>query len=391
MTRIQQLKRYGEARSRTGTAIQWGWVTIVLALLLLGHARAAEPPPRAALVRDAFKIETTVDGRSHALEAMAVYPPGEGPFPLALFAHGSPRGGAANFPFVTPHSFLPQMEEFARRGYAAVIVMRRGFGESTGPATEFQTVCDGADHRVTTREGGKDMRAAAAALRGRPKLDMSRFLVVGYSTGGLAGLSMAREPVEGLAFVLAFAPTRGSRAPNDTCNPSALVAATEEIGRTARVPTAWIFTANDTFANLPLVRRMHAAFIAGGGAAELIELPAWGGEGHFLFSRAGIPDWRPIVDRVLNAAGLPNWTTPPTDSLWPDLAPPPGLSTAAQAGWTQFLREGPHKAFAANGSGNWSYRAGFRTPEAARAAALQACHSQRENCRILAIDDSLSQ
>jgi dienelactone hydrolase len=369
------------ARAALAFALLWGGFA--------APARAAEPPPREALVREAFKLDVSIDGRNQALEAMAVYPPGEGPFPLALFAHGSPRGGAANFPFVTPHAFLPQMEEFARRGYASVIVMRRGFGESTGPATEFQTVCDGADHRVTTREGGKDMRAAAAALRGRPKLDMSRFVAVGQSTGGLAVLSMAREPVEGLAFVLAFAPTRGSRAPNDTCNPSALVAATEEIGRTARVPTAWIYTANDTFANLPLVRRMHAAYVAGGGTAELIELPAWGSDGHSLFSRAGIPDWRPVVDRVLSVAGLPNWKEPPSDAPWPDLPPPAGLSTAALAGWAQFLRQGPHKAFAANGSGNWTYRAGFRTPEAARAAALQACHSQRENCRIVSVDDAL--
>jgi hypothetical protein len=202
---------------------------------------------------------------------------------------------------------------------------------------------------------------------------------------------MAREPVEGLAFVLAFAPARGSRAPNDTCNPSSLVAATEEIGRTARVPSAWVYTANDTFANLPMVRRMHAAYVAGGGVAELVELPAWGNDGHFLFSRAGIPDWRPLVDRLLTAAGLLNWASPPADAPWPDLPPPPGLSTAAQAGWAQYLRQGPHKAFAANGSGNWSYRAGFRTPDAARAAALQACHSQRENCRIVAIDDALAQ
>jgi dienelactone hydrolase len=357
--------------------------------LLIGGAAAAETPPRATLVREALKIDATIDGRVHALEALAVYPPGDGPFPLALFTHGSPRGGPAAFPSVVPHGFVPQMEEFARRGYASVLVMRRGFGESGGPVAEFQNVCDGADHRLTTREGGKDMRAAVAVLRGHARLDMSNFIAVGYSTGGLAVLSMAREPVEGLAYVIAFAPTRGSRAPNDTCNPGALVAATEEIGRTSRVPTAWIYTANDTFANLALARRMHAAYAAGGGTAEFVELPAWGTDGHMLFSRAGIPEWRPVVDRLLNGAGLPNWAGLPSDPPWPDLAPPPGLSPAAQAGWAQFLRQSPHKAFAANGSGSWSFRSGMRSADAARAAALNACQSQRENCRFLAVDDKL--
>lgn len=367
------------------------WVGGFLFVIAAGGVFAAEPPQREALVREAFKIDATIDGRVHTLEALAVYPPGDGPFPLALFAHGSPRGGPTVFPSVVPQGFLPQMEEFARRGYGSVIVMRRGFGESAGPVAEFQNVCDGADHRHTTREGGKDMRAAVAALRGHAKLDLTRFIAVGYSTGGMAMLSMAREPIDGLALIFAFAAARGSRGPNDTCNPSGLVAAMEEIGRTARVPSVWIYTANDTFANLPVARRMHTAYVAGGAVAELIELPAWASDGHFLFSRAGIPDWRPIVDRVLSGASLPNWAAAPSESPWPELPPPPNLSAAAQAGWAQYLRQGLHKAFAANGSGNWSYRSGFRTLDAARAAALQACHSQRENCRILAVDDELEQ
>lgn len=392
MARTVELKgRYALTFGTVIEAVTWYLTRIFVWTILAGTALAAETPSRAALVREEFKIAASIDGREHALEAMAISPPGEGPFPLALFTHGSPRGGPAAFPFVVPQGFVSQMEEFARRGYASVIVMRRGFGDSAGPVAEFQNVCDGADHRHTTREGGKDMRAAVAALRERPKLDMSRFIAVGYSTGGMAVLSMAREPVEGLALIVAFAPARGSRGPNDTCNPSSLVAAMEEIGRTSRAPTAWIYAANDTFANLPLFRRMHGAYVGGGGVAELIELPAWGADGHFLFSRAGIPDWRPIVDRLLSGAGLPNWTSPPEDPPWPDIAPPSGLSAAAQAGWAQYLRQGPHKAFAANGSGNWAYRTGFRTPEAARAAALQACHSQRENCRIVAVDDELAQ
>lgn len=355
--------------------------------VLLDFVHADEAIPRDALQRDGFKIDVSIDGRDHALEAFAVYPPGYGPFPLALFAHGSPRGGTASFSLVNPQAFMPQMDEFARRGYASIIVLRRGFGESTGPAVEFQNVCERADHRHTTREGGKDLRAAIAVLRTNAKLDLSRFIAVGQSTGGMAVLSMAREQVEGLAHVFAFTPTRGSRGPNDTCNPNGLVEAMEEIGRTSRVATTWIYTSNDTFASLPLARRMHASYVAAGGFADLVELSAWGTDGHFLFSRGGIPDWRPIIDRQLLSAGLPNWSSPPTDRPWPEMAPPAGLSPAAQAGWEQYLRQGPHKAFAANSLGNWSYRSGFRSPDAARAAALQSCNSQRESCRVLAVDD----
>jgi dienelactone hydrolase len=363
---------------------------VYLICIISNFANARDAIPRDALRSETFRVGVTIDERDYSLEAFAVYPPGDGPFPLALFAHGSPRGGTAGFSLINPQSFMPQMDEFARRGYASVIILRRGFGESTGPVVEFQNVCERADHRHTTREAGKDLRAAVAILRTNAMLDMSRFIAVGQSTGGMAVLSMTREPIEGLAHVFAFAPIRGSRSSNDTCNPNSLVEAMEEIGRTSRVPSTWVYTSNDTFASVALARRMHAGYVAAGGVAELVELPPWGTDGHFLFSRAGIPDWRPIVDRQLWSVGLPNWSSPPADRPWPETAPPAGLSAAAQAGWEQYIRMGPHKAFAANSSGSWSYRFGFRSPDAARAAALQACHSQRGSCRIVAVDDEPS-
>jgi dienelactone hydrolase len=349
---------------------------------------AAQTPPRADLVRESFKIETTIDGKAHTLEAVAVLPPGEGPFPLAIVAHGTPRGGLPAYATVSPMTFVPQLEEFARRGYAAVVALRRGFGQSSGPAIEFTPGCDASDHVASVRESGKDMRAIAAALRQRPKIDGSRILAVGISTGGLAVLSMGTEPVDGLMRAIAFAPVRGSRGTHDICNVNRLVEAVAGIGAASRVPTHWIYAANDSFASPALARRLFDAYRGAGGVGEMIELPAWERDGHDIFSRAGIPDWRPVVDGILSQAALPNWPSPPDDPPWPDLPPPPGLPPAAQAGWQQYLRAPPNKAFAANAVGNWAYRTGYRTPEAARDAALLSCHGRLENCRIVAVDDA---
>ncbi|MEJ1938285.1 hypothetical protein WDZ92_49455, partial [Nostoc sp. NIES-2111] len=181
--------------------IHHGWfrmatLAAAIAIQCAGMA-AAQTPTRATLVRESFKIETTIDGKAHALEAVAVLPPGDGPFPLAIVAHGTPRGGLPAYATVSPMTFVPQLEEFARRGYVAVVALRRGFGQSSGPAVEFTPGCDASDHVASVRESGKDMRAIAAALRQRPKIDGSRILAVGVSTGGLAVLSMGTEPVEG--------------------------------------------------------------------------------------------------------------------------------------------------------------------------------------------------
>ena len=65
------------------------------------------------------------------LEALIVRPAGTGRYPLALLSHGSPRT-PADRPNMTPLSMLPQAIEFARRGWAAVVIMRRGYGGSSG-------------------------------------------------------------------------------------------------------------------------------------------------------------------------------------------------------------------------------------------------------------------
>jgi dienelactone hydrolase len=361
---------------------------LISALAWASTAQAAGPIPQSELVREAFKLEVEIDGTKLALEGLSVLPPGDGPFPLALMAHGTPRGGVPAYPTVTPFQFIPQLEEFARRGYAAVIVLRRGFGQSEGRAVEFTPGCDAQDHVASLRHSGNDMRSIARALRAQPKLDMNRFVAVGYSTGGLAVMSMTRERVEGLALVIGFTPTRGSRGPNDTCNAARLVEATQEVGMTSRTPTVWIYAANDSFASIPLARRMFDAFRAGGGQGEFVELPGWGSDGHNIFSRAGIPDWRPLVDRALAAHGLPNWSAPPPDSGVAELAPPAGVNAV---GWRAYLEAPPFKAFAANGIGSWAYRSGLRSEQAARNAALSACSSGgRDPCRIVAVDDALA-
>jgi dienelactone hydrolase len=363
-------------------------VLVTLSAILSSGTATAETPARAALLRESFKIDVSIDGKPHTLEAVAVLPPGDGPFPLAIVAHGTPRGGLPAYASVSPMNFVPQLEEFARRGYAAVIALRRGFGQSSGPAVEFTPGCDASDHVASVRESGKDMRAIVAALRVRPKIDGSRILAVGISTGGLAVLSMGTEPVEGLSRTIAFAPVRGSRGPHDICNVNRLVEAVSWIGAASKVRTHWIYAANDSFASPALARRLFDAYRGAGGIGELTELPAWEGDGHDIFSRAGIPAWRPVIDGILTAAALPNWPQAPDDPPWPDLAPPPGLPPAAHGGWQQYLRAPPNKAFAANAVGNWAYRSGVRTPEAARDAALIACHGRLENCRIVAVDDA---
>ena len=52
------------------------------------------------------------------------------------------------------------------------------------------------------------------------------------------------------------------------------------MGARARVPTLWLHSENDSFFGTELVRRMHDAFTASGGAAELTLFGPVGSDGH---------------------------------------------------------------------------------------------------------------
>ena len=69
-------------------------------------------------------------------------------------------------------------------------------------------------------------------------------------------------------------------------------------GKTARIPTLWIYTENDRYFAPRHARSWYDAFRAQGGNGELVLLPPHGEDGHLLFAR-GFSVWKPIVERFL--------------------------------------------------------------------------------------------
>jgi invasion protein IalB len=62
----------------------------------------------------------------------------------------------------------------------------------------------------------------------------------------------------------------------------------------------WVYAENDSYFGPDLAKRMHEAFTAAGGNAEIHILPPFGGDGHFLIDAPeGVPIWSPLVSQFL--------------------------------------------------------------------------------------------
>jgi dienelactone hydrolase len=236
----------------------------MLAALIVGIAMqpaAAEP-----FYREDLRIPMEAAG-PRGLEAMLLRPSGTRRYPLALISHGAPREGSARAP-MSPYGSYRQALEFARRGFAALVFMRRGYGDSGGQYAENSGPCGQREYLRAAWQSASDLRAAVEAMGSRTDVSTNGMIAVGVSAGGFASLALSADPPPGLAAAINFAGGRGSRADNDVCDADALVRAFATLGRTSRVPTLWIYAQNDKFFGPELVRRMHTAFTGASGRAN---------------------------------------------------------------------------------------------------------------------------
>ena len=335
--------------------------------------------------RENLRIPAKGTGSS-GLEAIMVRPATSGRYPLVLLNHGSPRE-ASDRKTMSPTAYLPQATEFARRGWAAVVVMRRGYGDSGGDYAERVGSCNNPDYVGASAASVADLRAAIVHLSSRPDIDPARIVSAGQSAGGFATVALTANPPKGLVAGISFAGGRGSRSDDEVCREERLVEAIRQFGQRSRLPMLWIYAENDRFFGPALARKMRDAFVGAGGQVQFVQAPAFGRDGHSLFA-SGIPEWTPAVDQFLKAQRLVMrdelLPLPPL----PAIKPPANLSASGRAGFDRYRAAAPHKAFAVSSNGSWGWRSGRRTARDAQDAALKACADHAGDCRIVAIDDA---
>jgi pimeloyl-ACP methyl ester carboxylesterase len=263
------------------------------------HATGPEGPPDG---RWREQIHWLLVG-DRRIQARLCRPDRQGPAPLLVINHGSPPNPAQRTGMRPGDCDHEAVSWFLLRGYAVLLPLRRGYGASGGEWAEGYGRCADPDFANAGRETARDILAAVDYATRLPGIRPDGVTVLGQSAGGWGALALAAMNPPQVARVVNMAGGRGGwaqGAPNTNCGPDRLVAAAGEFGRTARLRTLWIYTANDSFFGPELAARMHAAFTEAGGSAQLHALDPWGRDGHLLFGGAGgAAVWGPILEAWL--------------------------------------------------------------------------------------------
>lgn len=240
----------------------------------------------------------TPDGaRPIMLEATLYRPAGSGPVPLAIVSHGADAGRNQ----LRTWSALTEAYWLRDKGFAVLVLMRRGRGKSEGINGEENF---GRDHEgglvdlsAGIAEAVEDLASAIAYGRKLPDVRPGPVLLVGQSRGGYLAIHYAGLKPSEVMGVVSFSGGWYPYAPVTTPD-----FAKAGRGAANKVPQLWLYADNDRLYDEAMIRGYYQAFVAAGGSARFELLHGVPGDGHLL--RLYPDRWRPIADQFLATLDL---------------------------------------------------------------------------------------
>ena len=322
-------------------------------------------------------------------------PEGNGPYGVIVLNHGV-SASARERARESSELLISSAAVFARRGYVVVMPLRRGFGATGGAMAEDPGSCANPDYFKAEKEAADDVMTAYAYARGLPYVDPSRMILAGQSAGGMVSLFTAgtRTP-QGLVAVLSFAGGRGGdpdSSPGVPCAVEPIAKVLDSLGKQTRVPVLFNYAENDLFFSPRITRLWFDRYAAGGADAEYILQPAFGKDGHYLFSDVvGVRYWLPTVERFFARHNLPFERLDAADpGRQPLLALdrlPRVQSEGCKGLYRAFLESPGPRAYAVSEDGRCGFAGGLRE---ARETAMKQCSTVAKGaCALYAVDDAV--
>jgi dienelactone hydrolase len=278
---------------------------IFLCCVITGQSAFADHPAT-GLIEEQVRIP--VAGHGYTVAATILRPAGEGPFGVVVLNHGVP-GNAQARARTTSLDFRAAAPVFAQHGYAVIMPLRRGFGETGGDFAEDAGPCSNPNFTKGEEAAADDVMAAYEYARALSYVDPDRMILAGQSAGGMASLyAAAKRSPKGLQAILNFSGGRGGVphiSPGTPCASEPLGQVFEDIGKSVKAPVLFHYAENDRYFGPDVAQAWFERFTAGGAKALLVEQPAFGTDGHFIFvDPRGVKQWLPTVKAFLSRNGV---------------------------------------------------------------------------------------
>lgn len=344
----------------------------------------------APLVTENTFLTVDIGGKPYRLEALITKEAGAtAPLPVALITHGM-SADLEQRQALSPAANARLARDMARRGWLAVVVVRRGFGQSVGPTPYSLRDCPAVSFAEVIDDQTDDVAAALPIIAQRPDADGTRMIAIGASAGGAVLLDLAARAPAGLRAVINISgglrmSMRNGASPAETCTAEALLPVFAAYGAKSRLPTLWIYAENDLMFPGAYVRRLHEAYVAAGGRSEFHMFDPVGDDGHNIFGSAeGLLRWMPIMDKFLSAQSLPTFDLKKIDAAIAALHLSRGTRDVAR----RYPAWPTEKALAVSATGktvNASY--GYPTIEEAAAKSVAECQKlANEPCHVALVN-----
>jgi dienelactone hydrolase len=366
---------------------------------------ATSPLAVRSTVEDGYRIEegflhTKIKGRLVLLQALVIKKAdAAGKLPIMLFTHGtvaSPKGRQEMTPRGVKDTNLRMVRDYARRGWLSVYVLRRGYGQSDGPAHVVSLRCDTTipTYQDFINADADDLEAALTFIGQREDADTSRVVAFGASGGGAAVVALGARNIPGLQLVVNVSGGLKLSACTAGSNHERLVAAMRHYGTTSRVTNLWYYAKNDRTFPEDTVAEMRTAFLEGGAYSRLTSyenvMDSKTGEevdGHLLWSKrasAVMID----VDGFLRSKNLPTWDFNDVSTL----ANKVGTKKDVPSILELYIASPGYKALAQSTTSETSFTDNYNsaTLEDAKQGAISACQKRYpgHTCKIVDPPDS---
>jgi dienelactone hydrolase len=285
-------------------------------IAVLGAALAL-PAARAALVEQVIQVPVAVVdrfGKSIAQDITVTLffdDAAPRPYPALVLNHGravEPIDRAA----IGRARYSANAHWLAQLGFLVAVPTRIGYGVTGGEDVEDSGSCSAKRYAPGYEAAARQTLAVLHALRQRADVAPARAVVMGQSYGGTTAIAVAAHNPPGVQAAINFAGGGGGNPktrPGDPCQPGRLEDLFTDYGKTARLPTLWIYTENDRYIGARLPREWFDAFRAAGGTGQFVRFGPHGEDGHALFTR-GPEVWRGTVLKFLREHGYPELPEP---------------------------------------------------------------------------------